>query len=199
VAVDPKAWPIEMFDWFKRKAAAGQAAPRPRGVMPTYVTSEFVVLGKAASVVRNTYEIRLALFMALQQRLAFVLAVRPGGEVKSDLRAHLERNGGRIQEVTLDEYSVYLGHVKATEEEGDGWVLGDSATHRDLLQALQSQCLREKLALDSTISFVEVPQLEQALRDESISTVNIDGEKVGDALANLCNGLKAQGGFLFVQ
>jgi len=188
-----------MFDWFNQRTVVKQVPQQPRGMLPTYVTSESIVLCKGSSTVRNTYEIRLALFMAVQQRLKFILAIRSGVQVESGLREHLQRHGGRVQEGAIDEYSISLGHTTRTGEEGDCWVLGDSEAHRRLLLAIDSEWLRERLDLNSIIVAEQSPQFEAALRSETFEATNLDGENVGNALAALCRELKSLGGFLFVQ
>lgn len=158
-----------------------------------------MALCKSAATIRNTYEIRLALYMAVKQRLTFILGIRPGASVAPDLCEHLNKHDGKIQEVASDEFSVSFGHVTSAGTEGRCWVLGDSSTHRQLLGSLHSQWLRERLEVNSQITAAEAPQLEAALRGESLECTNIDDENVRDALAALCRELKSQGGFLFVQ
>src|SRR5215831_372119 len=110
-----------MFSSFKRKPLDRKTEPRPRGVQPTYVTGDSVILCKASPTVRNAYEIRLALYMAFTRKSRFILAVRPGTKVEPGLRAHLQKHGGSVQERELQDYSVFVGHIKATGDEGDGW------------------------------------------------------------------------------
>lgn len=158
-----------------------------------------MVLCKASRLVRNSYEIRLALFMALQERLQFVLAIRPGTEVEPDLQGHLELQGGHIRESACDEYSVCFSHRYADGTEGACWVLGDQIANRQFLSSLTAQWLRDRLALNSTISATESTDLEKTLRNETIDATNIDGENLRDALSALCRDLRTQGGFVFVQ
>src|SRR5438093_8973884 len=100
-----------MSGLFKSKTPEKNTEPRPRGVLPTYVTHDAVVLCKASPTIRNAYEIRLALFMASTRKCRFILAVRPGAVVEPALRAHLEAHGGSIQEREFEDYSVYVGHL----------------------------------------------------------------------------------------
>src|SRR6266850_1806971 len=97
-----------MFGLFKRRNKPSPER-KPRGVLPTYVTNDSVVLSKAAPLIRNAYEIRLALYMAKSRNLRFILAVRPQAQVEASLVALIKEHGGSVDESQLDDYSVYVG------------------------------------------------------------------------------------------
>ena len=181
-----------MFGIFKRKSERPDVERRPRGILPTYVTKDVVVLSKVAPIVRNTYEIRLALYMATSKGLKFVLAVRPQASVDAAVIALLEQHGGQVQEGQLDDHSVYLGYRKANGEE-DGWVLGNSAAMSVLVQSLRSEWLRERLRVGAGFSGDDLTALENTLRNENFSQQNIDGESVQAALLALVVAAKEGG------
>src|SRR5436309_981683 len=109
---------------------------KPRGILPTSVTDQQVILCKAAPTIRNTYEIRLALFMAAQSGRTFVLAVSPMAFVDQALEAHIRQHGGDIVREAIQRHSVYLGAVDREGAEGDGWVAGDGQTWGSVICAL---------------------------------------------------------------
>jgi hypothetical protein len=188
-----------MFDFlFKRKAAPAVAERRLRAVQPTYVTKDIVVLSKVAPIVRNTYEIRLALYMAKSKGMRFVLAVRPQAQVDESVLALLKEHGGKVEEATLDDYSVYFGRSRLNGDE-DGWVLGDAAAMSSFVQALRSEWLRERLQVGATFSGADLAEFEAGLRRESIAQQNIDSESIQDALLSLITDAKQDGGTVFVQ
>jgi hypothetical protein len=172
---------------------------RARGVLPTFVSDDLVVLCKSSPTIRNSYEIRLALYMAFTRNSKFILAVRHGAKVDPVLRAHLEQHGGSIQEMEISDYSVYVGHSKPDGEEGDGWVLGDSKAHSKLCATLRSDWCRKRIAVGSSLAGADIGALERVLIAESISQTNIDDENVRDALLALAHAAKTVGGTIFVQ
>jgi len=188
-----------MFGLFKSKPQQKKSEPCPRGVLPTCVTDDSVVLCKASPTIRNTYEIRLALFMASTRKSRFILAVRPGAKVEPGLRAHLETHGGSVQEREFEDYSVYVGHIKASGDEGDGWVLGDAAGLSEFQNSLASSWCRQKLVVGSSLSGGELDALERELSARTVSQRNIDQENIRDALLALSGAVKADGGTLFIQ
>jgi hypothetical protein len=170
----------------------------PRGILPTYVTDKLVVLSKAAPTLRNTYEIRLALYMAKSKGLRFVLAVRPGAEIEPSVLSLLEAHGGKVEEVALADYSVYFGHAHPNGEE-DGWVFGDNAAMDMLSECIENQWLREHLRVGANFAGADLDRLEQSLLSETMSAANVDGENVRDALLSLVQSAKQEGGIVFVQ
>ena len=58
-----------------------------RGILPTFVTDDRLVLAKASPVVRNTHEIRLAIYFSLKRESAFTLAVLPNAVIDAQLIA----------------------------------------------------------------------------------------------------------------
>jgi hypothetical protein len=157
------------------------------------------VLCKASASIRDAYEIRLALFFAVHASKKFVLAVPPGAQVDSLLMSHIALHGGIVREDTIVEYSVYVGHVSASGQEGDGWVMGDSSSHASLLHSLRSDWLKEKLVPGAMVAAAEMRQLELALQNENISLRNIDDENIKAALSNLQKTAMKDGGYIFVQ
>src|SRR5437879_578820 len=123
-----------MLGWLKRLGGRNErAAPaassdgrKPRGVLPTYVTDKALTLCKLASRVENTYEARLALYFAVESKRQFVLRVTHGAYIAPDLRSKIEENGGRIEESTITDYSVFIGQQSATGSDAGGWVFGDN-------------------------------------------------------------------------
>lgn len=189
-----------MFGLFKKKSAPQPpvAERTPRGVLPTYVTDAMVVLSKAAPAIRNTYEIRLALFMAKSRNLRFLLVVRPGAKVEASVRKLLEEHGGAIEEQQLDDYCVYIGWG-FEEGEQEGWVLGDAAAFNTLMGAFKSSNLKILLRVGASISGPELDTVTFDLTTEEVSARNIDGENVREALLALTADAKKNGGTLFVQ
>ena len=186
-----------MFSFFKRPK---EKFPErvPRGVLPTYVTDNLVVLSKAAPVLRNTYEIRLALYMATSKGLGFVLAVRPDTRIDASLAALLSEHGGKIEETPLADHSVYFGYASLTGEE-EGWVLGSAATLSELVKHFDSEWLREYIHVGANFTDSRLDELEKALLSETVNASNIDGENVRDALLVLVRAAKKKGGTVFVQ
>lgn len=168
-------------------------------MLPTYVTDDSVVLCKASPAIRNTYEIRLALYMALTRKSRFILAVRPGAKVEPGLRAHLEAQGGSVQEREFKDYSVYVGQIKASGVEGDGWVLGDAAALSEFHNSLASSWCKQNLVVGSSLFGEDLDVLERELSARTVSRSNIDQENIRDALLTLSRTVKADGGALFVQ
>lgn len=188
-----------MFGLFKKKEKPSEDRGTPRGVLPTHVTDDAIFLCKSCQAVRNAYEIRLVLFMASQYGKPFVLCVSPGAEVGRDLREHLAKHGGSVQERKIDIYSVYIGHQNAQGSEGDGWVFGDSDAWRPFVASLKSQWLKQNLAPGVSFTGDGLSRLQQELEPESISQLNIDKENVKEALLALIVAARAKGGEVFIQ
>ena len=188
-----------MFGLFKTKAQQKESEPRSRGVQPTYVTDDSVVLCKASPTIRNAYEIRLALFMASTRKARFILVVRPGAKVEPGLRAHLEAHGGTVQEREFADYSVYVGHLKASGDEGDGWVLGDAGALSAFHNSLASSWCNQKFVVGSSLCGDDLAALERELNGRTVSQTNIDQENIRDALLALSRAVRADGGTLFIQ
>ncbi len=184
-----------MFDSGKTGSAQKEQA---RAVLPSYVTDKLVVLSKASLRVRDTYEIRLALFMAASKGLQFVLAVRSGAIVDHSVLELLAEHGGTVQEADLPEFSVYLGRAKLDGSE-DGWVLGDSSALKSLTCEVKSEGLRARLAVGAVWAHEELDELAAKLTAEHIALDNIDGENVVAALLALVHAARSDGGHLFIQ
>jgi hypothetical protein len=170
-----------------------------RGILPTFVTDQQVVLCKAAPAIRNAYEIRLALFMAVQSGRAFVLAVSPMAFVDQTLESHIREHGGQIVREAIRDHSVYVGAVDSAGAEGDGWVAGDGQAWASVVDALKSPWLRDRLRVSGSVSTSELPQFRDLVRAEAIRACNVDDEEIQQALLRLAAEAKEIGGSLFVQ
>jgi hypothetical protein len=188
-----------MFDWLKQKQSAKQPARRPRAVLPTDVTDSDVVLCKSSLKIRNAYEIRLALFFAVNSGKRFVLNVPTGAEVEPGLRSHIAHHGGIVQEGESSDYSVYVGHALPSGGEGDGWVLGDAAVLASLIGSLKSPWLKRKLLPGTALAGTELHEFAAEMQGEVITISNIDGENIKVALAALFKSAMTHGGNIFVQ
>lgn len=171
---------------------------RTRAVLPSYVTEKLVVLSKASLQIRETYEIRLALFMAASEGLQFVLAVRSGAVVDASVRELVAEHGGTVQEAELPEFSVYFGRAKLDGTE-DGWVLGDSSALQSLASTLKAERLRSRLTVGAAWAHEELDELAAELSAERIALDNIDGENVVTAFLELVRAARVEGGHLFIQ
>ena len=149
-------------------------------------------------MIRNTYELRLALYMAKSKGLRFVLAVKPETQVDPAFIALLREHGGEIQETRVTDCSVYFGRTGENDKE-EGWVLGDLAALESLRQSVQSAWLKERLHVGAIFGGTDLEQFESALRKEPITAANIDEENVKEALLRLVAAARQEGGVLFVQ
>jgi hypothetical protein len=172
---------------------------KPRGILPTYVTDERVVLCKAGPVVRNAYEIRLGLFMAVQSGRAFALAVSPSAQVDETLAAHIRRHGGNVVRAAIQHYSVYVGAAGPDGGEGDGWVAGDGGLWASVLAGLRSPWLRDRLRVGGSVAAGELARFRDTLGTEAIRARNVDDEDIGQALLRLAGEALQVGGSIFVQ
>ncbi len=162
------------------------------------MTEELVVLSKAGLQVRDTYEIRLATFMAVSRNIRFVLAVSPGAKVDAAVVGLLEQHGGEVQEANMSDFSVYIGRTKPDGSE-DGWVLGDASTLQSLTESIRNPLIRQLLSVGTTMANEELAAFHEALSAERVAIENVDGESVRDALLTLIEGAKREGGAIFVQ
>ncbi len=190
---------MSLFSFLKRKPSQPQEQRKPRGFLPTYVTGERVILSKAAARLRDSYEIRLAQYFAVSKGLRLTLAVRPSAQMEPSLAAYLRQQGTEITEAQMDDYSVYFGHTKGDGQEGDGWVLGNSAALTALTQSTRSLWLRDRLRIGATFGGDTLHELERTVLKENSRVLNVDGENVRDALMSLIAAAKRDGGTLFVQ
>lgn len=187
-----------MFKLFKRKPSPPSPEPIFRGCLPTYVTDDALVLSKVAPSIRNSYEIRLALYMAKLKGLNFVLAVPLETEVDSAVQSLLKDHGGSIQTASLNDYSVYFGRVAPNGDE-EGWVLGNSESFRMLRNAIRLPLLQDRLTIGSVIFAGEAAQIESEIMKENFQLTNIDGEEFRNALLTLLEDTRINGGLVFVQ
>lgn len=195
-----------MFEWLKGRGAEKGAAPsdapaerKPRGVMPTYVTENSLVLCKSGTAVQDTYEVRLCLYFAVRDKRQFVLGVSSNAQVDLRLRSKIEENGGVVREMNVTDYSVFIGHKSDEGKELDGWVLGDRQAWESFLASFSSAWLRERLRVGASFQGSDVAQLEGEIRRIATSQKNVDDENLRDALLLLVAAAKAGGGALYVQ
>ncbi len=148
-----------MFGWFRKKRlvspdalADRPVAPesRARGVLPTLVTGQDIVLCKAGPTVRNTYEIRLALYMARSESKRFVLMVKPEAVVEESIVELLRAQGGELRRCEIAGHSISVGCLFRDGSE-DGWVLGDEQALAALRSSLKSGWLRDQIQLGALI------------------------------------------------
>lgn len=172
---------------------------KPRAVLPTHLTDELVVLCKAAPSIRNAYEIRLALFMAVESGRTFVLAVSPGAQVDDSLASHIHKFGGQVVRAPVQEFSVYVGAADRSGDEGDGWVAGNSQQWASVLEGLHSTWLRDRLCVGGSVAIGELPHFREILGSEVIRARNIDDEDIQQALHRLADEATLSGGSIFVQ
>jgi hypothetical protein len=193
---------LSLFSFLKRKPAQAPQPTeqrKPRACLPTYVTKERVILSKAANRLRNTEEMRLAQSFAASKRLKLMLAVRPAAQMEPPLATWLNQQGVEITEAQMEDYSVYFGHVKGNGQEGDGWVLGNSAALTALTQSTRSLWLRDRLRIGASFGGDTLQELENALLKENSRVLNVDGENVRDAVMSLIAAAKRDGGTVFIQ
>jgi hypothetical protein len=191
-----------LFSWstkLKHAAAPGSAPPKARAVQPTYVTADSFVLSKSCASVRNTYEVRLALYFAVQGGKRFVLEVPAGAEIDAGLCVKISENNGLVRETSIADYSVYLGHEKENGEEGDGWVLGDKDAWLAFRASLPTAWLQERLVVGALFSRADLSTLQTELAALPLTQTNIDGENVKAALLQLLSSAATQGGQIYVQ
>jgi hypothetical protein len=190
-----------LFSWSTKlkHAATPVPAPKARAVQPSYVTGDSFVLSKSCTSVRNTYEVRLALYFAVQGSRRFVLEVPHGAEVDAGLRVKISENNGLVRETVIANYSVYIGHEKENGEEGDGWVLGDKDAWLEFRASLSTSWLQQRLVVGALFSRSDLPTLQTELAALSVTQTNIDGENTKAALLQLLSSAVAQGGQIYVQ
>jgi hypothetical protein len=168
-----------------------------RGVLLTHITDDSAVLCKAAPSIRNTYEIRLGLFMAKSNHRRFILAVLPETKVDASIVTLLQEHGGEIRRGTLDDYCVYVGTAHADGSEG-GWTLGAAAAFFAFVSSLQSVWLRKRLRVGAEIRGEDLLEFGNELWQESVTATNIDGENIKEALLELMvHAIKSEGSLFF--
>lgn len=174
------------------------AESRARGVLPTLLTGQDLVLCKAGPTVRNTYEIRLALFMAKSESKRFVLMVRPDAVVEESIVELLRAQGGELRRSDIASHSVYVGCLYHDGSE-EGWVLGDDQVLATFHAALKSGWLREQFKLGALIPLRDLLQFGNEMWEENSDVQNVDGENAKEAvLALMVDAIKHEGS-LFIQ
>ncbi len=163
------------------------------------VDENVVYLCKVASFVRDSYELRLCLFLAQRHGKSFTLVMPPGGRVAPELVVQIKQQGGAVVEAPARDYSVYFGAVNAAGVEHDGWVLGNSDAYAELGRLIQSSALRAWLTPGMEIRGAEVAKLCAVLRAEQFTMKNVDGEDVRQALLDLCVYAESESGAVFAQ
>ncbi len=189
-----------LASFFKRKPAEPPPKVRkPRRCLPTHVTKERVILSKAATQLRNSHEIALVNALAAAKGLKLTLAVRPSAQMEPALSAQLRQFGVEITEARMDDYSVYFGCTGRDGADQEGFVLGNSKAFAALTQTMRSLWLRDRLRIGSSFSGEGLTELENAIRKDDFRVTNVDGENVRDALLELIELAKKDGGIVFVQ
>jgi hypothetical protein len=189
---------MNMLERVDKNQEPAPARSEPRGVLPTYVTDELAVLSKASMSIRNSYEIKMTLFMAVSKNLRFVLGVNPGAVVDESVQMLLQEHGGTIEQAVLEDYCVYVGKVRPNGDE-EGWVLGDADAWTGFIASLKSEWLRNKLRIGCEIRDDELSAVADALNMENSPAMNIDDENVVESMRSLVASARQEGGMLFIQ
>src|SRR6266850_2118316 len=111
----------------------------------------------------------------------------------------MTEHGGAIREMSITDYSVFIGHHSGKEKEGSGWVFGNSEVWQGFRDSLSSSWLKDRLTVGASFSGAELAQLEREIQSISTSQMNIDDENVKDALLYLIAAAKSDGGRIYVQ
>jgi hypothetical protein len=167
----------------------------PRGVLPTYVTDDLFVLCKSAPEIRDAYEIRLALFFAVDSNRKFMLAVPHNSVVDPQLEAHIGEFGGRIARDDIRDYSVYFGAIGADGAELDGWVLGDNDRWNELLRSFPC----DQLKIGANFFGPQLDALAKQVSTLSIEGMNVDNEPLVPAILHLITLAQSESGMLYIQ
>ena len=171
----------------------------PRGIIPTYVTDERLVLAKASPTVRSTYEIRLALYFATKRNSTFTLMVLPNAVIDPNLESYLAKLGGEVRREEVNDFSVSFGAEDANGEELDTWVLGDQARWHELSRSLTSSWLVEHLRLGNEFAGGDLETLATEIGEANIDGTNADGESLKSAILNLITAARKNNGRLVLQ
>jgi hypothetical protein len=171
----------------------------PRGVQPTYVSDTTIVLCKKSPVIKNTYEIRLVLFFAVNGKKNFELRVPINANVDGQLSALITQQGGKILKQDCSDFTVSVTHFDKDGKERDSWVVGDNHAWGSLIQSLHSPWLKSELKPNASFSRESLLRLEQELSKERISLKNIDNENIQEAMQRIVQECKVEGGYVLVQ
>jgi hypothetical protein len=172
---------------------------KPRSFLPSLVTESSIVLCKIAPSIENTYEIRLAIFFAVEGKKTFELRIPPGAVVAPDLAALIAQYGGRISHQDYSDFTVTFTHFDKNKKERHGWVLGDRTSWESFHTTLNSSWLRAELKPGASLSGQLLLRFKQELSGEAIGLRNIDGEIVQEALQRLIRECESKGGYIRVQ
>jgi hypothetical protein len=170
-----------------------------RGVLPTYVTERAVILCKVAPIVRDTYEVRLCLFMAIEQGLPFVLSVRHGAKVDAGLEEVLRQHGGLVVPNAGKDFTVSTGVATSDGKARTCWVLGHDDALRSLHGLVKSPWFTKAFTPGATFAGDDLNRLQMTLRGCDFQMKNVDEEDVRRALLELAVSASRCGGVLFVQ
>ena len=170
----------------------------PRGVLPSHVTDNCIVLCKSAPSIENTYEIRLTIFVAVKEKKTFELRVPPSAVVAPDLAALIAQQGGQISQQDCSDFTVTFTHFDKSKKKRDSWVLGDRSAWDSFRASLHSP-LRAELKPGTSFSGQALLRFKQELSGEAIRLRNIDDESVQQALQRLIQECESEGGYVRVQ
>jgi hypothetical protein len=188
-----------MFAWLRQRLKAKPTARGvARGILATYVSDNELTLSKSSPTIRNSYEIRLALFFAVNDQKRFILSVRPDAVVEPTVRSLVEQYGGVVREEIRQHFSVYVGHRKNGGDEGDGWVVGDEAKW-ERVRAEASPAIREVLEVGRVIGPEELESVEEAAVLWRTGEMNVDEEPINQAFVTLLRQARREGGEIFIQ
>ena len=170
-----------------------------RGILPTYTSKDHVILCKTAPAVRNTYELRLALYMAISTNRSFILRVQRDSTVDPSVESLMSTHHGKIIWDNLRDYSVYIGALDAMGKEIDGWVFGNAERWEDLVGSLFSPWLQSHLRVGAEFSQEQLDTLAHDLAKEKIEEMNVDDERFIEAVQRLIALAQNHNGTVYVQ
>ncbi|WP_265214557.1 hypothetical protein [Herbaspirillum lusitanum] len=171
----------------------------PRGILPTYVTSQEIVLCKVSPIVQNTYEIRLALFFAIEGKKTFKLVTPPNTDIENELLQSIVKFGGKVEYHDCKSFSVSVSHFDQNGLEKDSWVLGDEIAWASLLSSCSSAWIKAELKPGAKFGGESLLRFEQEISLEHIQHKNIDNEDLKLALQRIIRECKTHGGYVLIQ
>ena len=172
---------------------------KPRSILITASGEKGVALCKAGPRVRNTYEIRLCLYLAFTKGKPFFLVVSPGATVDPALEAHLVAHGGQVRREAVTDHSVYLGAEDSSGGELCGWVACEGTKWLEILSQSPSDWLKDALRVGHEFTGEGLQRLRAECMDFPLGGTNIDGEPLSSALLLLIDAAESAGGSVFIQ
>ncbi|MFP8966517.1 hypothetical protein ACKC9G_08085 [Pokkaliibacter sp. CJK22405] len=169
-----------------------------RGVI-TFNCDTHARLYKNAPMIRNTHEVRLAMYNAIKNQKFFVLQIPEGTKVEASITELMTAHGGEILFEAPEDYTVSISHFTDNQEEVDTWVLGTQSSWNQLKNSLKSDWLKSTLQLGSTFDEWSLQRLEKEISGESLDHRNMDQELVQKAIKRMINDCKRYGGYLLIQ